>query len=352
MSRIIESSDIAASLTGLVSSPETGSLFVITDSNVRRYVLPRLDSFISGRDIRVIEVEPGERSKSLETLAGVWKSLSDNGATRRSVMICIGGGVVTDLGGFAASTFKRGIRCINVPTTVLGAVDAAAGGKTGIDFNGLKNEIGTFASPEAVIISEMPFRTLPPEETVSGFAEIVKTAMITSEEFYRTLPGFNPLVETTDLIRLILRAVGEKERITEVDPKESGIRKILNFGHTAGHAFETRLIEKGIKARHGDAVAHGILVALILSHLRLNLPSKEIHTYLSGIMRPLFPALPLGCRDSDRIMEIAEHDKKNTGDGGLQFVLLRSIGNPVFDVPVTADEFRTALDIYLDITGK
>lgn len=352
MSRIIETQDIGAALAELASSLAADSLFLITDSNVRREVLPLLEAFIAERKIHVIEVEAGEKSKSLDTLARVWKTLSDKGATRRSALICVGGGVVTDLGGFAAATFKRGIRHINVPTTVLGAVDAAAGGKTGIDFNGLKNEIGAFSDPEAVIISGIPLGTLPPEETVSGFAEIVKTAMITSPEFYRTLLGSNPLEGTTELAGHILRAVGEKERITRLDPRESGLRKILNFGHTAGHAFETRLIEKGISVRHGDAVAHGILVALVLSHIRLGLPSEEIHTYLSGILRRLFPALPLGCKDSDRLMEIARHDKKNNGNGDLQFVLLSSVGTPVYDVAVTAQEFRTALDIYFDLTGK
>ncbi len=349
--RIIETENLCETLEEILGNINHSGLFILTDSNVAVNVLPIIaDAIVKKFSARVITIEAGEEHKQLETLAEVWRELSDSGATRNSLLINLGGGVVTDLGGFAAATFKRGIHFINVPTTVLGAVDASIGGKTGIDFNGLKNEIGTFAQPEAVIISSEPLTTLSAEETVSGFGEIVKTAMISSEDFYRNILDENILSDTRLLRTAMTGCVRFKAKITEEDPRESGLRKILNFGHTAGHALETLMLHRHTPVSHGCAVANGILIALILSHTILGLPSKHIYLYKDHILNRHFKRIGFGCKDYEGIAEIISHDKKNTSSSKWNFVLLREIGKPEYDINVTKEDLFTALDIYSDLT--
>lgn len=353
-SRIIETTDLAAALKCRVAAcrdcdkEQSGSLFLLTDRNVEKWVLPALLPWVESHQVKVITIEPGEEHKNLQTLAHIWESLSNEGATRSSLIVCIGGGVVTDIGGFAAATFKRGIRYINIPTTVLGAVDAAVGGKTAIDFCGLKNEIGAFHQPEAVIISPLPLRTLPPDQTASGFAEIVKTSLISSKEFYHSCLRAD-IDNPEELFPLIVEAVRFKERITDEDPHEKGLRKILNFGHTAGHAFESWMFRRNTPITHGEAVANGMLVALILSNLLSGLPSAEIHIYLSNIIKKLYRPIPIQCKDYDDLISIMAHDKKNLSHGEPRFVLLNSVGEPVIDIPVSTADIRIALDIYCDL---
>lgn len=366
---IKESGDISRGLREILNKMPHKELFLLTDSNVDRCVLPLLIDFLREENPEIIVIDAGEENKNLDSLARVWQRLSEGGATRDSLLINLGGGVVTDLGGFAAATFKRGIRFINVPTTILGAVDAAVGGKTGIDFLGLKNEIGAFSNPEAVLISAQPLATLPHSEIISGFGEIVKTAIISSRRLYRSFLA-NPGVMDR-LGAVMAECVRVKEKITLLDPKERGLRRILNFGHTGGHAFETLLLRKGKPAAHGVAVAHGILLSLILSHMLLGLPSEEIELYRREIL-PLFPTLPLTCRDCDAIIELAGHDKKNLCPSTPLFILLRSLPaenflsslsandslsannfllpSPFEAVPVSNRDLRAALDIYLDLT--
>lgn len=366
---ITESRDLDSGLSEIIdATPHTG-LFLLTDTNVSRCVLPLLSDFIGRKNLEIIVIDAGEDNKNLDTLARVWQRLSEGGATRDSLLINLGGGMVSDLGGFAAATFKRGIRFVNVPTTILAAVDAAVGGKTGIDFHGLKNEIGAFRNPEAVLISPQPLFSLPKGEIISGFGEIVKTAIISSRRLYRSFLA-NPGVMDR-LGAVMAECVRVKEKITLLDPKERGLRRILNFGHTGGHAFETLLLRKGKPAAHGVAVAHGILLSLILSHMLLGLPSEEIELYRREIL-PLFPTLPLTCRDCDAIIELAGHDKKNLCPSTPLFILLRSLPaenflsslsandslsannfllpSPFEAVPVSNRDLRAALDIYLDLT--
>lgn len=344
-SRIIETTDLAAALDQVLESRQFSSLFLLTDSNVEKLVLPTLMPWAERRHVKVITIEPGEEHKNLQTLTHIWERLSAEGATRSSILINLGGGVVTDIGGFAAATFKRGIRYINIPTTVLGAVDAAVGGKTAIDFHGLKNEIGAFHQPEAVIISPLPLRTLPPDQTASGFAEIVKTSLISSKEFYHRCLRAD-IENPEELFPLIVEAVRFKERITNEDPHEKGLRKILNFGHTAGHSFETWMMRRDTPISHGEAVANGILVALIISHTILGLPSAEIHTYATNILKRHFRGVPILCKDYPDLLEIMGHDKKNHTLGDIRFVLLNEIPTPLPDIAVDPKEITAALDIY------
>ncbi|MDE5869992.1 MAG: 3-dehydroquinate synthase [Muribaculaceae bacterium] len=351
---IIETDDLQQSLTDVVERTPHDRLFLLSDTNVERCVFPLIDIFLETFNPVRITIPAGEEYKNLESLTMIWEALCNEGASRKSLLINLGGGVITDLGGFAAACFKRGIKFINVPTTLLAAVDAAVGGKTGIDFNGLKNEIGAFAPAHAVILSKDPFKTLPESQLASGFAEIIKMAMISSRKHYMQI-----LLESEKndldiaspkfpLNSLLSMAVKEKERIVSEDPHEAGLRKILNFGHTCGHAFETLLLKKGTPVPHGTAVAHGILVALILSHLRLKADSILIHQYRNRILVPLFPKLNINCNDTDNLLELISHDKKNT-DGRITFILLSEIASPVISADTPLHDIRAAIELYHDL---
>ncbi|MBD5287691.1 MAG: 3-dehydroquinate synthase [Bacteroides sp.] len=351
---IIESRDLEAGIIKAVESVPYDRLFLLSDSNVERDVFPLVAGFLEKYNPERIILPPGEEYKNLDSLSLVWEAMGAGGGSRRSLLINLGGGVVTDLGGFAAACFKRGINFINAPTTLLAAVDAAVGGKTGVDFNGLKNEIGAFAPALQVILSTAPFASLPDSQLASGFAEIVKMTMISSPKDYTAIllesqkNGLNLRLADFPMEKLLSFAVKEKARIVKEDPLESGLRKILNFGHTCGHAFETLLLRRGTPVPHGMAVAHGILVSLILSHIRLRTDSMLIHQYRNKILSHLFPSLPIGCDDTDELISLMAHDKKNSG-GKITFILLSAIGSPVIDTDVPTDDIRAALDIYLDL---
>ncbi|MDE6340553.1 MAG: 3-dehydroquinate synthase [Muribaculaceae bacterium] len=349
-SRIITTENLLPTLEEELEQVSFSSLHVVTDRNVAQSVLPMIEPSLRKRNAKTIVLEGGEEHKDLQVLSGIWEALSNSGATRSSLILNLGGGVITDIGGFAAATFKRGIRYINIPTTVLGTVDASVGGKTAIDFNGLKNEIGAFHNPLKVIISPQPLLSLPERETLSGFAEIVKISLISSVEFYNRALVSDPVSDPERLFSLIEEAVRFKERVTNQDPTEKGLRKILNFGHTAGHAFETWMLRRGTPITHGEAVAHGILVAIILSHLHAGLPSDQIYLYTQNILKQYYHPLPIECKDYDVLLEIMAHDKKNRISGEILFVLLQAIGTPLPDQPVSPTDLRTALDIYRDLT--
>lgn len=326
-------------------------VLIVTDSNVDKAVLPKLaDSSVIKKSNKYV-FAPGEENKNLETVIKVWQSLEKAGATRRSVILNIGGGVVTDLGGFAAATFKRGIRTVNFPTTLLGAVDAATGGKTGIDFNGLKNEIGAFHLPSKVIVSPIPFTTLPYEEIISGYAEMIKTALISDRHFYISLLDMDRITENNENLGIAVeKCVLIKENVVAQDPTEKGLRKILNFGHTAGHALESLRIENGNPVTHGKAVAHGILVALILSHMKLGFESMEVN-YYKNFLKKYYGSSLMRCQEMDRVLEIMASDKKNQTYGEPLFTLLRTPGTPEIDCKPTHDEIKEALELYIDMTS-
>ncbi len=322
-------------------------LFVLCDTHTREVALPLIAQAIEPV-ARIIILEAGDSHKNLDSLAHVWDELSRHGATRKSLLINLGGGMVTDLGGFAAACFKRGIRFINIPTTLLGAVDAAVGGKTGINFNELKNEIGAFCPADAVIISTRFFHTLPQEELRSGYAEMLKHALIDQADSYWKLLDYN--LETPDLnqlLPLLQESVQVKERIVAQDPTEKGIRKALNLGHTVGHAFESLALRRGTPVPHGYAVAWGLVCELLLSHHYLGFPSSDI-TRLAHYIYRHYGAFSITCKDYDALYELMTHDKKNEGDH-LNFTLLRNIGTPVIDQHSDKNEIFIALDLYRDL---
>lgn len=341
----------AATIDSTMNTLDADKVVLVTDQNVDKLVLPLLSDSKIVTTSPKIAITPGEEGKTLATVTQIWDILEESGATRRSVILNIGGGVVTDLGGFAASAYKRGIRTVNFPTTLLGAVDAATGGKTGINYRGLKNEIGAFHMPSKVIISAIPFKSLSQEELLSGYAEMIKTALFSDKELYLQLFNLEAVVEDTHKLGMAVeKCVCIKDDIVAQDPLEKGLRKVLNLGHTAGHAFESLRIEKGLPVTHGKAVAHGILVALILSHIKLGFDSYEVNQYLQFLKEFYGPSL-MSCKDMDKVADKMNRDKKNRTFGEPAFTLLKEIGDPEINCVPTQKELTKALELYIDMTS-
>lgn len=330
----------------VLSELQYDKCFVLCDENSYVHAGPMLASL---QDLLsdVIVIPPTDFHKNLDTLTAVWQRLICAGASRQSLLINVGGGVVTDLGGMAAATFKRGIRYINVPTTLLGIVDAAVGGKTGINFEGLKNEIGVFARPEAVLVTTEFMTTLPREELLSGYAEMIKHALIDGEEHYRDILGCDVINAWSTMLPIIRRSIAVKQRLVELDPHEQSVRKMLNLGHTVGHAFESHALAQGTPIRHGYAVAWGLVCELLIAHRRLNFPSAIIYDLARYIER-YYGAYVITCNDYNDLYSYLLHDKKNYS-GRLNFTLLRNLGDCVVDCHVTQDEVEIALDFYRDL---
>lgn len=349
---LLFTNDVAAELDKIVKDYGAPLTFILVDENTRHHVLPRLLSSATAlSDAKIITVKPGDINKNLESLALIWSELQNGGANRRSLMINLGGGMVTDMGGFAASTFKRGLRFVNIPTTLLSAVDAAVGGKTGINFNGLKNEIGVFNEADAVIISTCYFSTLPVEELHSGYAEMLKHGLIDNEENYNRLLGYR--IEDADserLLSLLRESVMVKRRIVEEDPHEHGIRRALNLGHTAGHAFESLAMRRCNPIPHGYAVAWGCVVELVLSHMKAGFPSSELQRFARYVYDN-YGSMHVTCDDYPEILELMHHDKKNISNK-INFTLLSGIGEIMIDRTATEEEIKTALDIFRDLTHQ
>lgn len=333
-----------------LSTVDYSGLYVLVDTNTHEAVLPRLQLLSKNvATAKVIVTPAGDNHKDIDAVSNIWKQLGDLGATRQSILINLGGGVITDMGAFAASTFKRGIRFINVPTTLLAAVDAAVGGKTGFNFNGLKNEIGVFADASLVIISTLFFVTLSATELRSGYAEMLKHGLLTSNEEYHKLLNYSiePL-DTDSLLALLQKSVDIKGEIVAQDPHESGIRRALNLGHTVGHAFESMSIERKAPVPHGYAVAYGLVVATILSHMKLGFPSSEIHT-LAAYVKLHYGIFHITCDDYPELLRLMSHDKKNSTPGVVNFTLLKAVGEVETGVGTSAEEITAALDIYRDL---
>lgn len=341
----------AATIDITMETLDADKVITVTDRNVEKTVLPLLEESKIVSSSPLIAITPGEEGKTLDTVTKIWDKLEESGATRRSVVLNIGGGVVTDIGGFAASTFKRGIRTVNFPTTLLGAVDAATGGKTGINFRGLKNEIGAFHMPSKVIISALPFKSLAPEELLSGYAEMIKTALFSDKDFYLQLYDLEKITGNTDLLgEAVEKCVCIKDVIVAQDPKEKGLRKVLNLGHTAGHAFESLRIEKGMPVTHGKAVAHGILVALLLSHMKLGFQSYEVTQY-RNFLKDYYGTALMTCADMEKVVKKMNSDKKNRTYGEPAFTLLKEIGAPEINCIPSQTELTEALELYIDMAS-
>lgn len=352
--KLIFTNLVGEALDTLVEELGNPSTFIIVDVNTAQFVLPVLvEQSKAAAAAKIVKIKAGDANKTLDSVQGVWKDLIALGAKRNDVIINVGGGVVTDLGAFAATTFKRGMKFINLPTTLLGAVDASVGGKNGINYNGYKNQIGTFSEPEASIISTAFFVTLPQQELLSGYAEMLKHALLDSPEMLARLLNYSvvyPIFDPERLLDMLRESVDVKKRIVEADYTETGLRKALNLGHTVGHAFESLALKRQSPIPHGFAVAQGCLVALVLSHLKLGFPSDTLHSFAEYV-RHNYNAFDFNCDDYPELLQYMSQDKKNTTADQFNFTLLKNVGDPQTDVACTPDEVKNALDIYRDLMG-
>ncbi len=338
------------SLSRVLATVSYDKLFVLADEHTHKFCLPVLQEMMSGRNAYVITIGAGDVHKEIDTLVKVWAELSNHAATRHSLLINLGGGMVTDLGGFAASTFKRGIQYVNIPTTLLAMVDASVGGKTGINFNGLKNEIGAFAPALSVLIETGFLRTLDRDNFFSGYAEMLKHGLISTTGHWAELLSFDTEnIDYNSLKTLVGKSVQVKENIVAEDPYERSIRKALNLGHTVGHAFESLALEQNRPVLHGYAVAWGIVCELYFSHLKLGFPKDKLRQTVTFI-KENYGTFVFDCQVYDRLFELMTHDKKNTA-GIVNFTLLKEVGEVVIDQTATKDEVFDMLDFYRECMG-
>ena len=342
---VILCEDPAKSLEQAIAQCPHDKLFILTDEHTHRLCLPLLADIPALREAEEIIIAPEDLHKNLDTLATVWQALSSHGATRHSLLINLGGGMVTDLGGFAAATFKRGIAYINLPTTLLAMVDAAVGGKTGINFNGLKNEIGAFYPARTVLLETAFLRTLDRRNFFSGYAEMLKHGLISDTAHWAALLNFDTTQPDYALLKpLVGRSVQVKENIVQQDPHEHGIRKALNLGHTIGHAFESLALAENRPVLHGYAVAWGLVCELYLSCLKANFPKDKMQQTVRFI-KENYGTFFFDCKHYERLYELMTHDKKNTA-GIINFTLLREIGDIALNQTADKDTIFEALDFY------
>jgi len=363
--RIIISSNLPTDLAVAISECEHDKLFVLADETTALACWPVIEKCLCLRDAILITIPSTDEHKNISSVEYVWSRLGEEGGSRHSCIINLGGGMVTDLGGFAASTFKRGINFINIPTTLLSMVDASVGGKTGINFNGLKNEIGVFNDSKFVILDTEFLKTLDAENILSGYAEMLKHGLISYEKMWSDLLTF-PIEdflnncngqpthnnkECDDLrskLNILLGAsVKIKENVVEADPYEQNLRKALNFGHTIGHAFESYSLNKkdtSAPLLHGYAVAYGVICELYLSAIKCGFPQDKLRQTVSFI-REHYGKYNITCDDYPALIELMRHDKKNTS-GIINFTLLGDIGDIQINQTATEEEIKESLDFY------
>ena len=342
--RIIISRHLKTELAKAIAECEHDRIFVLVDETTNKLCWTLVKDYLCLKDAQTIVIGATDRRKNLDTLVHVWESLQQGKATRHSLLINLGGGMVTDLGGFAASTYKRGINFINIPTTLLAMVDASVGGKTGINFGGLKNEIGVFNDAEFVLLDTNWLRTLDEENIRSGYAEMLKHGLIADETMWAELINFNlAQPNLRQLASMLDKSVRIKERIVAEDPHEKGIRKALNLGHTFGHAFESWAMKRQ-PILHGYAVAFGLIAELYLATTQTDFPTERMRQTVNFI-RAYYGSLPITCNDYSELIELMHHDKKNRGNE-INVTLLGGIGDIRIDQTITEEDFKEALDFF------
>lgn len=329
-----------------------GQLFVLTDTHTKEYCLPLLGNFIGQTPYHLLVLEAGEKSKNLISVQVVWDFLLKHRATRQALLINLGGGMITDLGGFAAATYMRGIRFVNIPTTLLAMVDASSGGKTGFDYQGVKNVIGTFTQPVTTLIHPDFLRTLPVEELLSGFAEMLKHTLIASQEEWVKLLQLAQeefpqaqFVEALDSTGALQLSIAIKEHVVAQDPHEAGLRKILNFGHTIGHAIESVAIENSIQhsPSHGYCVLWGMVAEVYLSVVHTGCP-KEVLQQLVQIMLQYYGRPQCDCKQREQLIQRMYQDKKNSANSTPNFTLLQAVGRPIINQYLLEKDIDEALE--------
>jgi 3-dehydroquinate synthase len=332
-----------AELVKFIKNGNYSRFFVLTDEHTVKHCLPIIRKHIDNlENFDIIEINAGEESKNIDFCVGVWKMLIDFGADRQSLLINLGGGVISDLGGFVASTYKRGIDFVHIPTTLLSQVDASVGGKTGIDLDNIKNIIGTFTQPKAVFIEHSFLQTLPPRQILSGLAEMLKHGLIADA-------GYWNLLKNSDLSKpsqeLVYRSIEIKNKVVIEDPHEKGIRKSLNFGHTIGHAIETySLVNDDHPLTHGEAIAVGMICESKLSNLKAGLSEAEL-TEIINIIGGLYPKYEVAESSYETLYSLMLKDKKNQS-GKINCTLLTNIGQCSIDNICTKDELCESLRYY------
>ena len=334
--------------TDLLQQKSYSLIFILVDSNTENHCLPHfLAKYNVPENTEVISIAAGEEHKHINTCLGVWEALSELGADRNSLLINLGGGVVTDLGGFVAASFKRGIDFINVPTSLLSMVDASVGGKTGVDLGALKNQVGVIINPQAVVVDTDFLATLPANEYRSGYAEMLKHGLIQDENYWKLLADYTSIT-TDDIATHIHHSVGIKNKVVKEDPRENGLRKILNFGHTLGHAIESYCLTEENKTTllHGEAIAIGMIMEAYLSMELLGL-SKENCDEIKGVFNAIYSKVNFTAKDIEAILQLLIYDKKNS-HGKIKFCLLKAIGTPQWDIEVPDALFNNAFRYYAE----
>ncbi|MEE3999022.1 3-dehydroquinate synthase [Tenacibaculum sp. FZY0031] len=330
-------------LTSLISKKNYSSVFILVDDNTLDCCYPRfVQLFATDKPIEIIQIDAGEVYKNMETCMGVWNAMTELGADRKSLLITLGGGVITDLGGFVASTFKRGIDFVNIPTTLLSMVDASVGGKTGVDLGVLKNQIGVFANPELIIIDPEYLHTVTPREIRSGTAEIIKYGMTHDIRLFTKIKDNDNL----NIVDLIHRSIEIKNEVVLEDPKEQGVRKVLNWGHTIGHGVESYFLEQPKKEAltHGEAIAIGMVCEAYLSSKVLDFPKDNVAEIKDAIIK-IYGKVTLLKEDFQPILELMKHDKKNIG-GEINFVLLNDYEDFKINSKASDDLIKESLSYY------
>ena len=331
-------------LNNFLTTLKPTQLLILVDENTHEHCLPiLLGNLETEIPFEIIEIEAGEELKTLETAAQLWEILTEFETDRKALMINLGGGVITDMGGFIASTYKRGIPFINIPTTLLGMCDASIGGKTGIDHQFLKNIIGTFAQPEQIFVFPEFLKTLPFEELRSGFAEMLKHGLITDEKHWNDLISIKDL-SSESIFPFIETSMQIKQNVVEQDFTEQNVRKTLNFGHTIGHAIESLFLLKGKPIMHGEAVALGMVCETRISMLE-GLISQETANDIISHIRKFYPLLDISKFSLEEILNLMKNDKKNSF-GNINFSLLTGIGTSIYNCSVTTDRIAESLLYY------
>lgn len=336
-------------LPGILDAMLCSKLFVLVDENTHSSCWPLLADMLDRFSPKIISIQAGERHKNLETCVQIWAQLMEERADRRSVMLNLGGGVIGDMGGFCAATFKRGFAFIQIPTTLLAQVDASIGGKLGIDFAEVKNSIGLFANPHAVIADPLFFQTLPSRELRSGFAEIIKHALIADTKQWDNIRSIASLSEV-DWSSLVVPSLQIKQQIVTRDPFEHGLRKALNFGHTIGHAIESFFLPSDKPLLHGEAIAAGMICETYLSHRHLSLSEAEMADIVQVIKR-LYQPRAISESVFPSLIGLMQHDKKNAGQE-INFSLLPTAGKVEVNQTCTPEWILRSLHFFNSIANS
>ncbi|WP_417429828.1 3-dehydroquinate synthase [Halpernia sp.] len=342
--------DDFSALNLFIENLKPSLLLILVDENTHEFCLPLLlGNLETELPFEIIEIEAGEDLKTIETASHLWEILAEFKTDRNALMINLGGGVITDLGGFVASTYKRGIKFINIPTSLLGMCDASIGGKTGIDHAFLKNIVGTFSEAEEIFAFPGFLKTLPFEQLRSGFAEMLKHGLIANEKHWQDLISITE-ISAEHLENHILRSMEIKEHVVEIDFKEQNIRKTLNFGHTFGHAFESLFLQKENIIPHGEAVAMGMICETYLSYLQ-NYISEETSKHIITALQFYFPYQTIEGFNDGEITKLMLNDKKNSS-GEIKFSLLERLGKGNFDIKVSENAVLKTLEFYRNLAKQ